>query len=88
MSGVFDVSNAVAKLKIYPNIVRKGGDITVETSSNNTETRLQVVDLSGRVLKTVAKAPNTEGVKISTSDLPTGRYFIRSSNQTGDFTVL
>ena len=88
LSGVFDVANTVAKLKIYPNIVRKGGDITVETSSNNTETRLQVVDLSGRVLKTVAKAQNTEGVKISTSDLPTGRYFVRSNNQTGDFTVL
>ena len=88
LSGVFDVANTVAKLKIYPNIVRKGGDITVETSSNNTETRLQVVDLSGRVLKTVAKAQNTEGVKISTSDLPMGRYFVRSSNQTGDFTVL
>jgi Secretion system C-terminal sorting domain len=92
LSSIFGVNQAVTQLKIYPNIVRKGGDITVETSNNATETRLQVVDLSGRVLKTVKKAQNTEGSLISTSDLPTGRFFIRSvSNntvQTGDFTIL
>jgi hypothetical protein len=92
LSGIFETTKAVTKLKIYPNIVQKGGIITVETDKNAEQSELQVVDLSGRVLKTVKKAAYTEGSKISTSDLPTGRFFIRSSNnstiQTGDFTVL
>jgi hypothetical protein len=92
LSSIFNVNQSVTKLKIYPNILRKGGDIMVETSRNNVVTALQIVDLSGRVLKTVQKGQNTEGVKISTSDLPSGRYFIRSVNkdvaETGDFTVL
>jgi Secretion system C-terminal sorting domain len=92
LSGVADFFTSVTKLKIYPNIVRKGGTITVETENNSAETQLQIVDLSGRILKTVKKAAYTEGSQISTSDLPTGRFFIRSSNnnsaQTGDFTVL
>jgi hypothetical protein len=92
LSNIFDVNPTVAQLKIYPNILRKGGDIMVETSTNNAAASLQIVDLSGRILKTVQKAPNTEGVRISTSDLPTGRLFIRSANknvaETGDFTIL
>jgi hypothetical protein len=92
LTSVSDVNNAITKLKIYPNIVQKGGTITVETENNNAETHFQIFDLSGRVLKTTKKAANTEGVKISTSDLPTGRFFIQSSNNnkihTGDFTIL
>jgi hypothetical protein len=92
LSGVADFFTSVTKLKIYPNIVQNGGFITVETENNNVETQLQVVDLSGRILKTVKKAAYTEGSKISTSDLPTGRFFVRSSKnnstQTGDFVVL
>jgi hypothetical protein len=91
LSSIFGVNQTVTQLKIYPNILRKGGDITIETRNNNSETQLQIVDLSGRVLKTVKKGQNTEGVKISTSDLPTGRLFIRASNantvETGDFTI-
>jgi Secretion system C-terminal sorting domain len=88
LSGIFDASNTIMKLKIYPNVIKKGGIITVETGDNTLETRLQIVDLSGRVLKTVSKAAHTEGSQIATSDLPAGRYFVRSTNQTGDFTVL
>jgi Secretion system C-terminal sorting domain/Reeler domain len=92
LTGVSNVNNAVTKLKIYPNLVQKGGMITVEMENNNIETSLQIIDLNGRVLKTTKKAANTEGVKISTSELPTGRFFIRSSLnnaiQTGDFTIL
>jgi hypothetical protein len=92
LSGIFEANKVVTKLKIYPNIVRKGGIITVETDKNAGQNEFQIVDLSGRVLKTVKKDVYTEGSKISTSDLPTGRFFIRSSNsntaQTGDFTVL
>ena len=92
LSGIFATNQTVTKLKIYPNILRKGGDIMVETRHNASEMSLKVVDLSGRVLKTVQKAQNTEGVKISTLDLPTGRFFIRASTanavETGDFTIL
>jgi Secretion system C-terminal sorting domain len=92
LSGVADFFTSVTKLKIYPNIVQKGGFITVETENNNADTQFQIVDLSGRILKTVKKAAYTEGSKISTSDLLTGSYFIRSTGsfipQTNTFIVL
>ena len=91
ISAVSDAPNKVVKLKIYPNLVHRGDDINIEINDSNIETSFQVVDLNGRISKTVQKAPNTEGVKIRTSDLPTGRYFVWSNvkgmMQVGDFSV-
>lgn len=91
VSAISDVPNKVTKLKIYPNLVRRGDDITIEINDSNIETSFQIVDLNGRALKTIKKAQNTEGVKIRTSDLPTGRYFVWSTvkgvTQVGDFSI-
>ncbi len=77
LSAVADIGT-VNRLSVSPTLVSKGGDIRVETGLNSAETRLQIVDLSGRVLKTVQKAANTEGVNISTACLPTGSFLIQS----------
>jgi Secretion system C-terminal sorting domain len=92
LTAVKEALLSVEKLNIYPNILRKGGNITVKMVDNVKEASIEIVDLSGKVLKTVQKAAYTEGSLISTSDLPTGRFFVRSNDkttvQTGDITIL
>jgi hypothetical protein len=76
---------------VYPNFVTRGQDLTIETP-NNDATAFDIIDIAGKTVQTVQKAQNTEGVKISTSGLPTGRYFVRPIGsvvlQTKTFIVL
>ncbi len=65
--------------KLYPNFVNRGGDIQLE-SENNDATTYQIVDIAGKTLQSVQKGQYTEGVKIATSNLPTGQYFVRTVN--------
>jgi Secretion system C-terminal sorting domain/Reeler domain len=75
-------TNALNKtLNVYPNFVTRGQDLTLETL-NSDATTFDIIDIAGKTVQSIKKAQNTEGVKISTSGLPTGRYFIRS---TGNF---
>jgi Secretion system C-terminal sorting domain len=76
--------------RLYPNFVNQGSDIQIETGNNEAIT-FDIIDISGKIIQSIKKAQNTEGVKISTSGLPTGRYFMRSidsfSPQTAVFIV-
>jgi hypothetical protein len=71
-------SPANKTFKVYPNFVNHGSDIQIETGSYEATT-YDILDISGKIIQSIKKAQNTEGVKISTSSLPTGRYFIRST---------
>jgi hypothetical protein len=64
--------------KVYPNFVNRGSDIQIETD-NTAATTFDIMDISGKVLQSVKKAAYTEGSLFSTANLPTGRYFIRST---------
>jgi Secretion system C-terminal sorting domain len=76
--------------RLYPNFVNQGSDIQIETGNNEAIT-FDIIDISGKIIQSIKKAQNTEGVKISTIGLPTGRYFIRSTGlfnlQTATFIV-
>jgi hypothetical protein len=84
------VSRASKAFKVYPNFVSRGLDIQIETD-NSAAATFDIMDISGKVLQSVKKAAYTEGSYFSTSDLPTGRYFIRSTGslipQTNTFIV-
>jgi Secretion system C-terminal sorting domain len=66
--------------KVYPNFISRGLDMRIETDFTEAST-FDIIDLTGRIVKTVRKAENTEGSQISTSDLQAGRYFIRAVGQ-------
>jgi hypothetical protein len=63
--------------KIYPNLVSRGLEIQIETDNNDAAT-FEIMDMTGKIVQTIKKDRNTEGVKFLTKDLQAGRYFIRS----------
>ncbi len=72
---------AKATLKIYPSLAKKGDVLQIETLNNAT---IDVLNINGQVVQTVQKsADNAHGkadkttFNISTSDLTSGRYFVR-----------
>ena len=65
-------------LKIQPTLVRKGQGINVQTNSNKTTT-ITVVDVSGRVIKTLKFSAS---VLIDTQTLQAGSYFIKEKGKT------
>jgi Secretion system C-terminal sorting domain len=75
------VAHAANKgFKVYPNFISRGLDMRIESDFAEATT-FDIIDLTGRIVKTVRKAENTEGSQISTSDLQAGRYFIRAVGQ-------
>jgi hypothetical protein len=84
------VSLASKAFKVYPNFVSRGLSIQIETD-NSAAATFVIMDISGKIVQSIKKAAYTEGSFFSTSDLPTGRYFIRSTGslipQTNTFIV-
>jgi hypothetical protein len=79
-------------LKIYPSFAQKGDVLTLETVKNAT---IDVLNSNGKVVQTIQQATNNsekETLNIPTSDLPSGRYFVRFVGgglyKTGSFIVL
>ncbi len=75
------VSESKATLAIYPNFAKKGDNLTLETVKN---AQVEVFDISGRVVQVIQKSSaisqsliETATLTIPTSDLPSGRYFVR-----------
>jgi hypothetical protein len=64
-------------IKVYPNFVNQGLDVQIETV-NSVEMAFDIIDISGKIVQSIKKGQNTEGVKISTLGLSVGRYFVRS----------
>lgn len=77
---------AEGHLGLYPTFVRKGEPVNMNITDN---LHVEILNLSGQ---TVQKAVFTEGGQIQTSDLPAGRYFVRTVENravlTGSFIVL
>jgi Secretion system C-terminal sorting domain/Reeler domain len=85
-----------ATLKIYPSLAYRGAVLQVETVKNAT---IEVINTNGQVVQTLQKSSNSanretnkETLNISTSDLSSGRYFVRFVGnglvKTGSFIVL
>jgi hypothetical protein len=84
------VSAANKAFKVYPNFVSRGLDIQIETE-NSAAATFDIVDIHGKILQSIKKAAYTEGSLVSTTNLPTGQYFVRSTGslipQTNTFIV-
>jgi Secretion system C-terminal sorting domain len=65
---------------IYPNFVSRGSNLSVKTIDNTSVMNFDIIDISGKVVQHIKNAPNTDGSQVATSDLPTGRYFVRSTD--------
>ena len=80
-------------LKIYPTLAKQGDVLRLETAENG---RIDLIDMSGKIVKTIQQPlqvgnQSITTVNMTTSDLPTGRYFVRSLGngllQTASFVV-
>jgi hypothetical protein len=84
------LNNTYNNFNIYPNFVSEGALIQFETV-NSDACAFDILDISGKIVRSIKKAQNTEGGQVSTIGLPTGRYFIRSAGyvpaQTATFIV-
>jgi hypothetical protein len=78
-SKVVAVSNAFKKqtVKLFPNPVQDA--LTVVIPGNETTGSLQILDLSGRVLKSVAVNKDGGDLKINVSDLNPGAYLLKTN---------
>ncbi len=76
-------------LKIYPSLVTKGDIIHFEITGN---IHFDIIDMNGKVVKTVQNTASSELFNMSTAELPAGRYFVRLLDkgmlQTAGFMVL
>ena len=74
-------------MKASPNPLRSGTDILFGLSSDQRHVRIQVFDLRGRLIDTLAEGPMGRGVhRVSWTpkgDLPSGQYFFRVSGDAG-----
>jgi len=77
---------AADRVRVYPNPV--GAILTVElTGLRAFETKLQLLDINGRVVST-RKLQFTNGLtEINTSQLPAGAYLLRLTNDAGTSTA-
>jgi hypothetical protein len=62
---------------VFPNPTNS--EAIVQIPVFNTDTSLEIMDLSGRSIKTVPIGANLNNVRLNTSDFPSGVYFIRMS---------
>jgi hypothetical protein len=79
-------------LKVYPSLAQRGAILQIETLKNAI---IEVVNVNGQVVQTIQKSALTNEkttINLSTSDLPSGRYFVRFIGnglvKTGSFIVL
>jgi hypothetical protein len=83
-------ATTLKSIKVQPSIVSRGADVVIQMA-DSPAANLDVIDLTGRVVLTVRKPQNTEGVILPTSGLSAGRYFVRSAQswifQTASFVV-
>jgi hypothetical protein len=72
-----------SSFNIYPNPATQY--LTVETSTFNIGTVIQVIDLTGKIIKTESLQSNTQLIDIR--DLSEGLYFIKIQNNKGLYSV-
>ena len=65
-------------MRVYPNVVNRGQDITVELGDGMQATELEVVNTLGQSVKRVPVQPGQREVHIGTADLNRGMNFINS----------
>lgn len=65
-------------MRVYPNVVDRGQDITVELGDGMQATELEVVNTLGQNVKRVPVKPGQREVHIGTADLNRGMNFINS----------
>lgn len=65
-------------MRVYPNVVDRGQDITVELGDGMQATELEVVNTLGQGVKRVPVQPGQREVHIGTADLNRGMNFINS----------
>jgi hypothetical protein len=94
LDGKFSYSKVVAidnalneSLTVYPNPAKNEVRILVPGITTSTSTRLQVVDVTGKVLmeKTQTIGEDTNEIRLSLSDLGNGVYFISLKTATQNF---
>lgn len=65
-------------MSVFPTLVNRGGDITVDLGDNGDAREIRVIDQSGRVVKTVPVEAGQRQVKVSTADVNPGVSFINA----------
>ena len=76
-----DLNLNTAPINVYPNPAKS--TVTIDLGSNNLkESKLDVVDLNGKIVQTVSDINNTV-VFLDLQNLPAGNYFIKFSNNKG-----
>ncbi|MBR1850251.1 MAG: T9SS type A sorting domain-containing protein [Bacteroidales bacterium] len=70
-------------LSVFPTLVGRGNDITVEFGEGSNASQINVVNSLGQTVKTVPVQQGQRSVKVSTSNLSQGAHFITTrGNQT------
>lgn len=86
-SSAFSLSKNIADLKIYPNPVVGEATVTF-TNPEGAEVTAEVMDLTGKVVKTVDLGYHSVGeqsIRLNATDLESGIYFIKLN--AGEFTT-
>ncbi len=87
--GVNNVANSVEAISVYPNPASLNANVAF-TLQNNSKVTIQVSDVTGRVLSTIAATEYTAGeheVELSTAGLSSGLYNVNVISEAGTATT-
>ena len=78
--GIQSISRVDVELpmSVFPTLVNRGNDITVDLGENSQAREIRVVNSLGQTVKTVNVRPGQSEVKINTNDLSNGVNFINA----------
>lgn len=79
-TGVDDLEDQTNSLSVYPNPVKDEMVVTITGSVSN-DGQVSILDVSGKVLKTLATY-NKKKIVVSINDLPSGVYVLKYNNDT------
>jgi hypothetical protein len=68
-------------MQVYPNPVK--GEAVIEHNEYSSNARFSIIDMNGRIVKTIVPLRGVNNTRINVGDLNTGVYVLRIENGNG-----
>ena len=81
--GIYESTNGIVPFDIYPN--PSNSDVTISFENQNTSYKIEVYDLSGKLI--LSNTTTLRNYLITKSTLNSGVYFIKITNHEGNYSV-
>jgi hypothetical protein len=77
----YNANRVAANMQVYPNPVK--GEAVIEHNEYSSNARFSIIDMNGRIVKTIVPLRGVNNTRINVGDLNTGVYVLRIENGNG-----